>query len=116
VDDQTVVNALGGNASDIGAVEAHNFEVNSIADTDDGLCRAPGTGNGCTLREAINAANTDVGAEVITFAPALTSAGPATITLLSALAALSSDVTIAGPGANLLTVGRTTAGGIFPLD
>src|SRR6266545_4415426 len=110
VDDQTVVNAAGGNASDIGAYEAHTFEVNSIADVDDGLCRPLGTGNGCTLREAINAANTDVGAEVITFAPTLTSAGPATITLLSALADLSSDMTIAGPGANLLTVGRTTAG------
>jgi CSLREA domain-containing protein len=106
-----VVNAAGGNASDIGAYEAHTFEVNSTADADDGLCRAPGTGNGCTLREAINAANAELGAELIAFAPALTSGGPATVTLLTALADLSSDMTIAGPGADLLNVQRSSAGG-----
>src|SRR2546425_11620457 len=67
-------------AGDIGAYEAPTFQVNSIADTDDGACTLPGAGNGCTLREAINAANTAVGAELITFAPALTTAGPTTIT------------------------------------
>ena len=49
------------------------FEVNTIVDTDDGPCAPLGTGNGCTLREAINAANADAGAETITFAPALCS-------------------------------------------
>jgi len=111
VDDQTVANAAGGNASDIGAYEAHNLEVNSTADTDDGLCRTLGTGNGCTLREAINAANLELGAEQINFAPALTSGGPATITLLTALADLSSDLSINGPGAALLTVRRSSVGG-----
>src|SRR5207247_2821208 len=46
------------------------FEVNSTADADDGQCAPAGTGNGnkdCTLREAINAANADAGAETITF-------------------------------------------------
>ena len=111
VDDPTVVNAAGGNASDIGAYEAHSLEVNSAADADDGLCRPLGTGNGCTLREAINAANAEFGAELVTFAPGLTSGGPAIITLSTALPDLSSDLTIAGSGANVLTVGRSTAGG-----
>lgn len=111
VDDQTVENAVGGNASDIGAYEAHTLEVNSTADADDGLCRALGTGNGCTLREAINAANAEAGAEWITFAPALTSGGPAIVTLSSALSDLSSDMTVSGPGATLLNVQRSNAGG-----
>ncbi|HET6893733.1 MAG TPA: CSLREA domain-containing protein, partial [Pyrinomonadaceae bacterium] len=67
VDDLNVANAAGGNASDIGAFEAPTFQVNSIADTDDGACTLPGTGNGCTLREAINKANTVAGADLITF-------------------------------------------------
>jgi CSLREA domain-containing protein len=110
VNDQTVANAAGGNGSDIGSYEAHYLEVNTTADTDDGLCRALGTGNGCTLREAITAANAENGAELITFAPSLTSGGAATITLLTALPALASDMTIAGPGATLLTIQRSPAG------
>src|SRR5207302_3758754 len=111
VDDPSVANASGGNASDIGAYESHKLQVNSLADTDDGACTDVGTGNGCTLREAINAANAQTGTEVITFTPALTANGPATITLLNALPDLSSDMTIAGPGANMLTVQRSAAGG-----
>jgi CSLREA domain-containing protein len=111
VDNQIVANAAGGNGSDIGAYEAHTFEVNSNADTDDGLCRALGTGNGCTLREAINAANGEAGSELIVFAPALTSGGPAIITLSTVLPNLLSDMTISGPGASLLTVERSVAGG-----
>ncbi len=91
------------------------FEVNSLADTDDGHCDALGTGTGnkdCTLREAINAANADAGAETITFnsvvfAPA---GGPYTINLTGALPDLSTDMTISGPGANVLTVKRNTGG------
>jgi CSLREA domain-containing protein len=33
------------------------YVVNTTADTNDGACTSPGTGNGCTLREAINASN-----------------------------------------------------------
>jgi CSLREA domain-containing protein/fimbrial isopeptide formation D2 family protein len=93
------------------------FEVNSTADPGDGTCDPVGTGDGCTLREAINAANADAGAETITFAPALTSGGPATITLLTALPDITTDMTIQGPGsgsaANLLTVQRSNAAGRF---
>jgi CSLREA domain-containing protein len=111
IDDPLVANVAGGNGSDIGAYESHNLQVNSLADTDDSNCTDLGTGNGCTLREAITAANAQSGAEVITFAPALTAGGPATITLLNALPSLLSDMTIAGPGADLLAVKRSTAGG-----
>ncbi|HMT09232.1 MAG TPA: Calx-beta domain-containing protein, partial [Pyrinomonadaceae bacterium] len=41
--------------------------VNSTADTDDGFCLALGEGNGCTLREAINAANANSDATTINF-------------------------------------------------
>jgi len=84
------------------------FEVNTTVDADDGACAPVGTGNGCTLREAINAANADAGAETITFAPALTSGGPATISLLTELPNITTDMTIQGPGANLLTVERNS--------
>jgi CSLREA domain-containing protein len=87
------------------------FEVNSLADPGDGQCTVVGIGDGCTLREAINAANADAGAETITFAPALTSGGPATISLLTALPNITTDMTIQGPGANLLTVERNSGAG-----
>jgi CSLREA domain-containing protein len=111
IDDPNVTNAAGGNAKDIGAYEAHTYQVNSIADNTDGACTAPGSGNGCTLREAIAAANTDTGAELITFAPALTAGGPATITLLTALPSVATDLIISGPGSNQLNVQRSLAGG-----
>jgi hypothetical protein len=73
-----------------------------------------------TLREAINAANTDAGAETITFNPTVfASPGPYTINLGSALPNLSAptppllsagDMTISGPGAKVLTVKRNTGG------
>ncbi|HBB88300.1 MAG TPA: hypothetical protein DC047_11850 [Blastocatellia bacterium] len=43
------------------------YTVNSTADASDGACAALGTGNGCTLREAINAANSSVGVDTIRF-------------------------------------------------
>ena len=112
VDQPNVPNAVGGDASDIGAFEAAAFEVNSTADTDDGACTLPGTGNGCTLREAMNAANTTPGTQAITFAPSLTANGPNTITLLTALPELASDMSITGPGADLLNVQRSSAAGV----
>jgi CSLREA domain-containing protein len=87
------------------------FVVNSTADTDDSSCDPVGTGNGCTLREAINAANADAGVETITFdSTVFASPGPYTINLTSALPDITEDVTIQGPGANVLTVKRNTGG------
>ena len=86
------------------------FVVNSKLDTDNGLCEPVGTNNGCTLREAINAANTDAGAETISFdSNVFTIPGPHVINLTGALPDLSTDMTINGPGANVLTVKRNTA-------
>ncbi len=85
------------------------LEVNTTVDGDDGVCAPLGTGNGCTLREAINAANADAGAETITFnASVFAIPGPYVISLLTALPDIADDVTIQGPGANVLTVERNS--------
>lgn len=90
------------------------LEVNTTADTFDGSCDPLGTGSGnkdCTLREAITLANADTGAETITFNPTVFAApGPYTINLTGVLPDLSTDMTISGPGANVLTVQRNTGG------
>ncbi len=57
-----------------------------------------------SLREAINFANSEAGADTITFDSSLTSGGAATINLGSQLPTISDAVTITGPGANLLTL------------
>ena len=103
------------NGSAIGAVEmdfaqtGNAFVVTTTADHDDGTC-----GTDCTLREAINAANahpnTDANTpDTITFSALFNSAQ--TIQLASALPNISDSVKITGPGANLLTVQRSTANG-----
>jgi hypothetical protein len=60
-----------------------------------------------TLRAAIEQDNLDAAQDTITFAPAV--AG--TITLLSPLPDLSTDVILSGPGASALTVSRSNAVG-----
>ncbi|HEX5702908.1 MAG TPA: Calx-beta domain-containing protein [Pyrinomonadaceae bacterium] len=49
-------------------VPSGGFVVNTTADGDDGSCLPIGSGNGCTLREAINAANASPAATAINFA------------------------------------------------
>jgi len=80
--------------------------VNTLADPGDGTCDDAGTGDGCTLREAIVLAN-PLGA-TITFDPALTSGGAQDITLDPARGQLliAKNLTIVGPGADLLAVRR----------
>ena len=62
---------------------------------------APGAGTG-TLRQAMIDSNANAGADIITFNPGVTG----TILLSAALPNLAEDVTISGPGANVLTVLR----------
>jgi CSLREA domain-containing protein len=82
--------------------------VNTIDDEDNGACLAAH----CSLREAINAANCSTDATTINFdAIVFAAPGPYAISLASALPSLSTDMTINGPGANVLTVQRSTAGG-----
>jgi CSLREA domain-containing protein len=107
-DDPAINNATGGDGSDIGAYENDNAQsgatlrVTNTFDHDDGTCGL----SDCTLREAINAANTLAGDNVITFAPGVTG----TIQLSAALPNLSTNVNVQGPGANVLTVRRDTGG------
>ncbi len=63
-----------------------------------------GTGS---LREAIDQANTMPGPDTIAFAPSVTG----TITLSSALPDLSTNITVEGPGASVLTVARSATPG-----
>ena len=64
--------------------------VNSNADTDDGFCNV----DGCTLREAINAANTSEGLDVVVFN--IPSEGVSTISPLSPLPAITESIIIDG--------------------
>ncbi|HEY3662515.1 MAG TPA: choice-of-anchor Q domain-containing protein [Chthoniobacterales bacterium] len=80
------------------------FPVNTIDDHNDGVCNV----TDCTLREAITAANAHVGETLVqvNFVSGLTGV----IQLTAALPSLAANITIQGPGANLLTVRRNTGG------
>lgn len=86
---------------------AATFTVNSLLDTQDST---PGDGtcadaNGvCTLRAAIQEANSFSGDDTINFSTI------GTINLTGPLPVLSSNVTINGPGSSLVTVRRDTGG------
>ena len=110
-DNPNFTNASGGDGSDIGAYEAPNdplghgngFIVTTSADHDDGQCGF----TDCTLREAINRANS-----LFTNLPRTIGFGfgvTGTITLQSELQ-IYSDMTITGPGARQLAIsgGATT--------
>ncbi len=79
---------------------ATSYEVTSLADPGDGTCDLAGTGDGCTLREAINAANGNAGADTITFAAGVV--GP--INLTNGSLRVSDGVEVRGPGADELTI------------
>ena len=70
------------------------FTVNSLADTDDGTCNVAN----CTLREAINAANSRVWPDTINFSVS------GTITLSSLLPEITDPLSINGPGTNALVI------------
>ena len=89
--------------------EPSSFVVTNINDPGAGGCTIAGSGDGCTLREAITAANSSADESIITFAPGVIG----TINLTSALPALTEDTSITGPGiagASTLTVRRSTGG------
>ncbi len=107
--------ADGDGAGDACDTNLPSFVVNSTNDPGTGVCDA----TECTLREAITEANAAAGADTITFDPAAFAApGPHTINLSGALPNLSSNLTIQGPGANVLTVRRNTGGDyrVFTID
>jgi len=78
-----------------------------------------------TLREAIHAANTDSpvneaaagdGADTITFDPSLFTPGPQTLTLAGVELAITDDLTITGPGADLLIIDANQLSRVFDVD
>jgi CSLREA domain-containing protein len=99
---------------DVGSYESHAlaYVVDTLDDEDDGI----GVGNGTSLRDAINAANDDPGDDEIVFDPALFSGGPAAIDLLLGELTVTDDVTIAGPGAEWLTINARQNSRIFRVD
>ena len=93
-------------AVDLRPAAAAVFVVNSVADTDDGDCAAAPAG--CTLREAIIAANAAAGPDTITFDPAVFTLGtPQVITVLSALPRLAEPAgnVVDGRGASVVIDG-----------
>jgi CSLREA domain-containing protein len=105
--DQRGVTRPQGGMYDIGAFEYAQqtgpyFVVNSLADTDDGVCENGPAGGNCTLREAINAANLLAGQDSITFSLS------GTITLGSTLPFISdpTGLTIDGAGQALIISGN----------
>ena len=94
------------------------FTVNSTLDAGDsvinGVCEtAPGNGQ-CTLRAAIQEANENSGADLVSFDIPTTDPncdvnGVCTINLTAVLPDLTDSVTINGPGADFLTVRRNSS-------
>jgi CSLREA domain-containing protein len=97
--------------ADIGAVEMRALTVSKTADTNDGACNAD-----CSLREAIAAANANgAGLDDIIFDNTVFNTAR-TITLASGELAITSNLTINGPGANLLTVSGNNASRVFSIS
>jgi CSLREA domain-containing protein len=88
---------------DAGAVQTNYLTVTTTADNGGGTC-----GASCTLRDAIASANASGHAD-IQFGAGVTG----TITLGSALPALSGTADLIGPGANVLTVSGNNAYPVF---
>ena len=96
---------VGGARIDIGAYERQTLPgLSLVVDTlDDEIDQVylPGF---LSLREAIGFANGSVGADTITFAASLTTAGTVSIQLFHGELAIDESLTIDGPAANLLTI------------
>ncbi len=91
---------------------ATSLVVTKTADTNDGLCDAD-----CSLREALAISNTSTGTRSITFAPGVF-ATPATIALTGGEITVtgSGQISIVGPGADLLTITGQSASRVFYLN
>jgi predicted outer membrane repeat protein len=87
---------------DIGAVESIGgpIVVDTLMDESDGDFSK----GDLSLREAIELANAQPGADEIVFDPALFASGPGTILLTRGELAIAQSLTVAGPGAALLTI------------
>jgi CSLREA domain-containing protein len=105
--DQRGVTRPQGGIYDIGAFEYARqpgpyFVVNTLADTDDGVCENGPAGGNCTLREAINAANSLGGQDSITFSLS----GTITLGLTLPTITDATGLTIDGSGQALIISGN----------
>ena len=94
-------NRVSGAAVDIGAFESQPFDASLLIVTTT-VDELDFTNNEVSLREAITSSNENAGADVITFS--LLFDTPQTIDLGSQLPTITDDLTINGPGADLLTL------------
>ena len=94
---------------------AQNYTVNSNADTHaTNFVTGTDAGGNITLRSALEAANTQPGAHIISFSGTVVS--PVSLTLGQipvGNAANGNNITIAGPGMNVLTINQTTDNRVF---
>ncbi len=106
--------AVPGARIDMGAVENETvfFLVDTLVDENDGA----GMGTGTSLRDAIAAASLVTGKPVILFDPLLTAAGPATIELVLGQLEIGHEMTVKGPGANVLTIDARGNSRVFLVD
>ena len=116
--DQRGIGRPQGGADDIGAFEKSgsqigpSFIVTNAGDSGDSFCDAAGVGDGCSLREAVFAANSNADFSAITFAPGV--AG--TITLGGSQIEINSDLSITGPttsGTPSITVSGNNQSTVF---
>jgi hypothetical protein len=96
---------VAGGRIDIGAVERQtigglNLIVDTLADESDGNYSA----GDLSLREALGLANGSIGSNTITFAPSLTSAQPARISLVFGGLFITDSLTLTGPAADRLKI------------
>ncbi|MGE3640112.1 MAG: choice-of-anchor Q domain-containing protein, partial [Pirellulales bacterium] len=95
---------------DIGAFEAQPMNV--VVDIDADEADGNETSGDFSLREAINRTNANLGADTITFAADF-STTPRVISLGLGQFLITDDLTLTGPGANLLTINGNNASIIF---
>ncbi len=99
------------------AATAATFTVNDASDgvdlTLDGVCEVTAATGDCTLRAAIQEANSVAGADTINFDSDLNGAG---ITLGNTLPTITGDLTVTGPGAAFLTIDGDDSVNIFTID
>ncbi|MEO8392377.1 MAG: choice-of-anchor Q domain-containing protein, partial [Chloroflexota bacterium] len=91
----------------------NDLTVDTTSDLDLQSCTtAP---SDCSLRGAINRANTISGADSISFNPTIF-ATPQTISLLSSLPQITSPITLEGTGANLVTISGANSYQVFKIN